>query len=111
MDLQTIIICVIIGACICVLGYKAFIMCKENQKENLKQWLIYACTEAEKILGSKTGKIKLRYVYNMFIERYKFLGHIITFEQFSLIVDNALIEMRIIIDTNQAVKNLVEGDK
>ena len=111
MDIQTIIIAIIVGACLCTVIYKAFLKCKAMQTNNVKEWLVYACTEAEKILGSKTGKIKLRYVYNMFIEKYKFLAAIITFEQFSALVDSALVDMRVLIETNQAVRDLVEGGK
>ena len=47
----------------------------------------------------------------MFIEKYKFLSAVVTFEQFSALVDYALIDMRVIIETNEAVKSLVEGGK
>lgn len=111
MDIQTIGIAIILGACLCTIIYRVYLKCKTVQSANIKEWLLYACTEAEKLLGSKTGKIKLRYVYNMFIEKYKFLATIITFEQFSALVDAALIDMRVLIETNQAVKDLVEGGK
>lgn len=111
MDIELIMICIIVGAAVATILYRTYKKCKAMQTENVKEWLVYACTEAEKILGSKTGKIKLRYVYNMFIEKFKFLSAIITFEQFSALVDYALIDMRVIIETNDAVKSLVEGDK
>ena len=111
MDIQTIGIVMVLGACLCTILYKTYLKCKAVQSSNIKEWLVYACTEAEKLLGSKTGKIKLRYVYNMFIEKYKFLAAIITFDQFSALVDAALIDMKVLIETNEAVKNLVEGGK
>ncbi len=111
MDIQTIGIVMVLGACLCTILYKTYLKCKAVQSNNIKEWLVYACTEAEKLLGSKTGKIKLRYVYNMFIEKYKFLAAIITFDQFSALVDAALIDMKVLIETNEAVKNLVEGGK
>ena len=76
---------------------------KEKQIEMLKQWLILAVVQAEKELGEKTGQIKLRYVYDMFIKRFKFLSKIITFEQFSSLVDEALEAMRHLIETNQSI--------
>ena len=111
MDIELVMICIVIGAALCTILYRAYKKCKAMQTANIKEWLVYACTEAEKLLGSKTGKIKLRYVYNMFIEKYKFLAAVITFEQFSALVDYALIDMRVIIETNEAVKAIVEGDK
>ena len=76
---------------------------KEKQIEMLKQWLLLAVIEAEKQLGGGTGAVKLRYVYDLFIKRFKFLSKIITFEQFSSLVDEALEVMRLMIQQNQNV--------
>lgn len=84
---------------------------KEQQIESIKEWLLLACLEAEKALGSKTGKIKLRYVYDLFVARFKFMSYIISFEQFSLMVDEALDTMRDLIESNEVVKAIIEGDK
>lgn len=111
MDIETILVWLIVG---CALGfsvYKLALLGKDRYIENIKQWLIYACIEAEKLLGSKTGKVKLRYVYDMFINKFKFMAYIIPFELFSAWVDAALLDMKDIINNNQAVKELVEGDK
>ena len=45
-----------------------------EQIKSIKEWLLWAVTEAEKNLGSGTGQLKLRYVYNMFIERFRGLS-------------------------------------
>ena len=76
---------------------------KEKQIEMLKQWLLLAVIEAEKQLGGGTGAVKLRYVYDMFIKRFGFISKIITFEQFSALVDEALEVMRLMIQQNQNV--------
>ena len=76
---------------------------KSKQLEMIRQWLLLAVIEAEKQLGGGTGAVKLRYVYDMFIERFKFMSKIITFEQFSSLVDEALEVMRLMIQQNQNV--------
>ena len=65
---------------------------------------------AEKKLGEKTGQLKLRYVYDLFIKRFKFMSKLITFEQFSALVDEALEIMRHMIQTNIAVANYIGGN-
>ena len=62
-----------------------------NQRKNIKEWLLYAVVEAEKNLGSKTGKIKLRQVYDEFIR--------------------SLIEMKKILDSNTTISQYVNGIK
>ena len=82
---------------------------KATQLESLRQWLLFAVTEAEKSLGSGTGKLKLRQVYDMFLTKFPWLAKIITFEQFSGMVDDALEDMNNMLSTNSAVKNYVNG--
>ena len=69
------------------------------QLAKVREWLLWAVTEAEKDLGGGTGKLKLRQVYDLFV----------TFELFSGMVDDALEEMREMLAQNKAVKELVEG--
>lgn len=80
-----------------------------NDKEKAKKWLLLACLEAEKEFGSKTGAIKLRYVYNMFLAKFPVLSKFMSFEQFSNMVDTALEEMKHLINTNMAVFNIVKN--
>lgn len=84
-------------------------MPSSEQLKKVKEWLLYAVTTAEKELGAGTGKIKLRYVYDLFVSRFGWLAKIITFEAFSQLVDEALEEMRDMLDTNIAAKAFVDG--
>ena len=68
----------------------------EKQLEKVREWLLYAVTVAEKELGAGTGKLKLRYVYDWF-------ARIIDFETFADMVDEALEEMKQMLDANAAV--------
>ena len=81
----------------------------EGQLAKVREWLVWAVTEAEKDLGGGTGQLKLRQVYDLFVTRFPWLAKLISFELFSNMVDEALEEMREMLDTNQAVKAFVEG--
>lgn len=60
----------------------------------IKEWLLYAVTVAEKELGSGTGQIKLRMVFNMFVDKFPITAKLISFETFSQWVDDALSKMK-----------------
>ena len=82
----------------------------EAQLAKVKEWLLWAVTEAEKDLGGGTGKLKLRQVYDLFVTRFPWLAKLVSFELFSDMVDEALEQMREMLDTNEAVKAFVEGE-
>ena len=93
-------------------GYTAYVFLKRPTSEQINsvlEWLLYAVTVAEKELGSGTGQLKLRYVYNMFLDRFRWLSRVITFSMFSELVDDALAQMRKLLSTNNAVQNYVIG--
>lgn len=80
-----------------------------SQLAKVKEWLLWAVTEAEKDLGGGTGQLKLRQVYDLFVTRFPWLAKLISFELFSTMVDAALDEMRHLLDTNTAVAAFVSG--
>ena len=82
----------------------------KNQRKNIKEWLLYAVTEAEKNLGSKTGELKLRQVYSEFIALFPIISKIISFDYFSNLVDLALFEMKALIEENHKLNKYVEGE-
>lgn len=81
----------------------------KEQVAKVKEWLLYAVTMAESELGGGTGKLKLRSVYDMFIAKFPMMSKVVSFETFSLWVDEALDEMRKMLETNVVVKQLVES--
>ena len=83
----------------------------EEQIKAIKEWLIWAVTEAEKALGSGTGKLKLRYVYDKFLNTYPTIAKFVKFEDFSNCVDEALSTMKTLIGSNESVRKFVDGDK
>ncbi|MFO1442774.1 hypothetical protein KDN24_06045 [Bacillus sp. Bva_UNVM-123] len=88
--------------------YRYIKLPNSKQIEKVKAWLLLAVVNAEKELGEKTGRLKLRYVYDLFITRFKWISIIISFEMFSTLVDEALEEMRAMLAANKAVSQYVE---
>lgn len=89
---------------------KFFRLPSDAQLAKVREWLLYAVTEAEAQLGSGTGKLKLRYCYDMFIGKFPRIAKVITFEQFSILVDDALVEMREMLANNKNVAAIVNGE-
>ncbi len=89
--------------------YRYFGLPSDAQLAKVREWLLWAVTEAEKELGGGTGKLKLRQVYDLFVTRFPWLAKIVSFELFSDMVDDALDEMREMLQNNKAVKQLVGG--
>lgn len=75
--------------------------------QKVKEWLLYAVINAEKELGSGTGKLKLRTVYDMFVVRFPWISRGMSFNKFSLLVDTALNDMRDILSTNEKVNDYI----
>ena len=88
--------------------------CKAGQAQQMQmisEWLLLAVVQAEKELGGKTGEIKLRYVYDKFLQRFNKVANFITFEQFSEMVDVALERMRVLLSSNAVIAHYVKGDE
>ena len=77
------------------------------QIEKAKEWMLWAVTRAEAELGGGTGQLKLRCVYDMFVERFPTIAKAVSFDTFSIWVDEALDDMREMLKQNEAVKELV----
>ena len=104
MNTEVLLGMIVLGALGGVAVYNFLKLSKEKKIANIKQWLKIAVVEAEKLLGSKTGQLKLRYVYDLAIKQYPWLITFITFEMFKDWVDEALAWMETQIDNNPAIK-------
>lgn len=84
----------------------------ENQKEKIKNWLIWACIEAERELQSGTGQLKLRDVWNKFctIPVFTAVAKFITFDEFSLWVKDSLTKAKEMLVKNKALATYVYGN-
>lgn len=80
-----------------------------EQLNKVKQWLLYAVIEAEKQYQGGTGALKLRAVYNEFCKVFPSLVPIVSFAVFSELVDEALEQMRHLLETNMDITYYVES--
>ena len=78
-----------------------------RMRGNVNEWLLWAVTQAEQYLGSGTGALKLRYVYDLAVEAFPPIKYLVPFAVFSTWVDEALELMREQIKNNPHIKNFV----
>lgn len=109
MNIGVILGLIIILAIIVVVVYNFIKLDKATKIANIKEWLKYAVTEAEKVLGSGTGQLKLRYVYDLAIKQYPWLIKFVTIEMFNEWVKEALTWMNQQIEQNPAIANYIIG--
>jgi hypothetical protein len=101
MDYYNILIWAVLAIGGAIAAFKFYKLGKQQQLDKVKQWLLLAVIEAEQLLGSKTGEIKLKLVYSRFTEKFKVMSRIITYEQFKVLIDDALKEMKELIGESQ----------
>lgn len=82
-----------------------------NQKKSVKEWLLLAVIEAEKLFGEKTGKLKLRQVFESFVKLYPIFSKFVTFDTFSGWVDIALKQMEEWLSSNKVAAEYVNSTK
>lgn len=83
-----------------------------EQTSKVKEWLIWACIEAEKTLQSGTGQLKLRQVYDMFcaVPAFTWVAKLVSFQRFSDWVSDALLKAKEMLISNPALAKYVYGD-
>lgn len=90
--------------------YKFVGLPTKEQVIKIKEWLKYAVTMAEKELGGKTGQLKLRMVYDMFVSKFPSVAKLISFDTFASWVDDALEWMNKQLEANKAIETVVNGE-
>ncbi len=99
----------IIALCMLAAAMIIFVIKMVRDETNtVKEWLIFATTQAEYLLGSGTGQQKLMTVYKMFMERFPVFSVFVSFETFSRWVDIALDAMKVILRMEKAEITLKE---
>lgn len=86
---------------------KFFNMPTNEQVKAVKEWLVFAVMLAEKELKEKTGQEKLRMVYDMFLSKFTWLAKVVSFEIFSLWVDEALERFKRMLESNKNLQGYV----
>ena len=78
-----------------------------RMRGNVKEWLLWAVTQAEQYLGSGTGVFFLCFVFVFVVEAFPPIKYLVPFAVFSTWVDEALELMREQIKNNPHIKNFV----
>lgn len=88
-------------------GVKFLGLPRGEQLIKIKEWLLWAIVEAEKELGSGTGPVKLRFVWDLFISKFPLVSKFITFDLFKSLVDDALVQLKVILKDTPKLAELV----
>lgn len=84
---------------------------KEEQIEELKKWLRWLVWQAEEYFGSKTGQLKLAYVYNLAVKQFPWIAYVMTYEEFDeKYVKEALKWLEEQLSKNPNIKALLENE-
>lgn len=94
----------IIGGCVAVI-----LIAMTMWLMGFKNWLVWAVAEAEAMLGSKTGQLKLRYVYDLAVIRFPIMSKLLPFGMFSKLVDSALAIMEDMIANNTSIADAIKN--
>ena len=101
-------------AIVAVISIKLYVWFKKPSNEQMRkiqEWLVWAVAQAEKKLGSQTGQLKLRYVYDMFISKFPGASIFIPFDTFKSMVDKALDELQEMIENNEKIQMLFSEEE
>lgn len=82
----------------------------QEQQSKIKEWLLYAVITAEKEYSQGTGRLKLAYVWSLFLDKFPAIAPVVPFEVFSKWVDEVLVQMREILETNKDIEQYVKGE-
>jgi hypothetical protein len=81
-----------------------------REPKRVREWLIWACAQAEMSLGSGTGALKLRAVYDMFILKFPIFSKIVPFSVFQEWTEDALVAFKSWLEENATKQSLFDGD-
>lgn len=97
-------------ALLAVAAVKFFNLPTDAQISKVKEVLLYWVLEAEKELGGGTGQVKLRYVYDLFVTKFPTVAKVVSFETFSMWVDEALEQAEEMLQGNEKLVEYVKGE-
>ena len=103
----TIVLALLLAISVYLHIRKFALMSPKQRYEQIRGWLLQAVLFAEQMYGPGTGKLKLSEVYARFCEELPWLAKVLPFDTFSKYVDDALEEMRKILENNAAIAEIV----
>lgn len=86
--------------------YEFFKQPNAEQLNKVQQWLVFAVAKAEEVLGSGTGQMKLKYVYDMFVTKFPAIALFISYDKFKEMTEDALTEFKELIANNKNIKKI-----
>lgn len=107
-------IIILIIAVIATISIKVYEFIKQPNAEQLnkvQQWLVFAVAKAEEVLGSGTGQMKLKYVYDMFITKFPAIAIFISYEKFVEMTEDALTEFKELIANNKQIRKIYSWEE
>lgn len=110
-DNWSLLVVIVACAVVAIHYFKKFSgLPSEDQLKKVREYLLFVVITCEKEMGSGTGRAKLSMAYSMFIEHFPSLVPVIPFDLFCKLVDDALDEMRKLLETNKDIEFYVKGE-
>ncbi len=100
--------CLIVLATIAVYTLLAFLkLTPKQQMKKLQVALLYMVTEAEKEMGSETGRVKRSMVWEWLVKRFPVITLFLTEEKYDELLEQALAEFRKLLESNEKLYDYV----
>lgn len=109
MLMVTFVVFVVMFAANMIIEWKN--MSKAKREATVREWLLQAVIVAEKEYGGKTGALKLSSVWAKFCATMPWIAQLMSFDRFSELVDETLVKMKKMLESNEAVVAIVEEKK
>ena len=110
VDNWSLLVVIIAAATVIFVFVRRFCELPTNEQAyRVKQWLLWAVIQAEREFKGGTGAIKLRCAYDMFIKAFPSIAPLVTFDLFKIWVDEALEQMKHLMETNKKISDYIEG--
>lgn len=108
----SILVALSVVIALAIMAFIKFITLPNSEQiKKIKKCILAWVVAAEKELGAKTGKVKLSVVYGYFVTAFPVIKNFISFDKFSEWVDEALAEMRKMLESNQNLQQIIENSK
>ena len=93
LNWELVVLAIALAGALALLVKRFLQMPSQKREKIILEFLVEAVHLAEEKFGSKTGRVKLAYVYQKFVEKHKVLGILIPKKVFDELVDKALKEV------------------
>lgn len=100
--------CLIVLATLAVYALLTFLkLTPKQQMKKLQVALLYMVTEAEKEMGSETGRVKRSMVWEWLVKRFPVITLFLTEEKYDELLEQALAEFRKLLESNEKLYDYV----